>query len=528
MIHNSDPPNSLSPSETTLASLPDGASGYQGSDLAAFLAALPEPCFVLDQEWRFAHVNPLADKLLGKLSSRVPGQFLGRSIVRECPDVADSTFCKACREALAENRVVELETFYPALNRWFSVLICPTGKRLCVFLRDVSERARLERDLRRKVEELAEVERGKDAFLVQLSHEIRDVFAPIRNALHLVSDRDLGQDGARACSLAEQAVRRLSSQVDDLVMISQFTLALPHKQRVNLSAVIAQTLAEMLTAVGEGGRTFSVQLPPEVLWLDADPKQLEQMVGHLLDNAVRNTSRSGSIRLTATREGTAVMLSVCDDGAGLAPEVLTQAFNPFMQPEGGPVRFQWAQAVGLKLVRRLAELHGGSVEAKCAGANQGTEVIIRLPALEEPPVEIAHPSPAIPGDQRLQVLVVDDCMETAQSLSLLLAHWGCDVRLAYEGAGALEAVRARRPDLVLLDLGMPGMDGYQVAKRLREEGGDRLPLVALTGYDQDEARVRAREAGFDYHMVKPVDPMEIKNLVDYFRPGAQRDVALVG
>jgi CheY-like chemotaxis protein len=179
-------------------------------------------------------------------------------------------------------------------------------------------------------------------------------------------------------------------------------------------------------------------------------------------------------------------------------------------------------------VRQLAELHGGSVEAKNAGTSLGSEVTIRLPAPEEPADEIAPPSPAIPGDRRLQVLVVDDCRESAQSLSLLLNRWGCDVRLAYDGLGALEAVRACRPDLVVLDIAMPGMDGYQVARRLRAEGGDRLPLVALTGYDQDEASALVREAGFDYHMVKPVDPADMRNLVDYFKSGARREVATGG
>jgi signal transduction histidine kinase/ActR/RegA family two-component response regulator len=523
MAHDSDTQHGISAPDSSRTPLSDASPGGQGSDLAAFLAALPEPCFVLDQEWRFAHVNPLADKFLGKLSFREPGQLLGRSILQECPDVADSTFCKAAREALAENRVVELETCYPALNRWFSVLVCPTDNRLCVLLRDVSERARLERELRRRVDELAGMERGKDVFLAELAHEIRDVFATIRNALHLVGDSDLGQDETRACTLAEQGVRRLSSLVDDLVMVSQFTLALPHKQRVNLSPIIAQTLADLLVSKGEGGRTFTVDVPPEGLWLDADPKQLEQMVGHLLDNAVRSTSQAGSIRLKVAREETAIVLSVCDDGVGLIPEVLTPAFNPFTQQDIGPGSFQWGQGIGLKLVRRLAELHGGSMEAKHAGTNQGNEVIIRLPVPEEkPPTETAQSSPATPGERRFQVLVVDDSMQTAQSLSLLLTRWGCDVRLAYEGVGALEQVRAARPDLILLDLGMPGMDGYQVAKLLRQEGGDGLPLVALTGYDQDAVRDRAREAGFDYHMVKPVDPVEIKNLVDYFKSGAQR------
>jgi signal transduction histidine kinase/ActR/RegA family two-component response regulator len=522
MLHDSDSPDRQSPDATSVSPVTDPVSVCKGSDLAEFLATLPEACFVLDQDWRFTHINLLAEKLLGQLCIGASGPLLGRSIVAECPEIADSTFCKECRQAVAESRVVEIETYYPALNRWFNVVLYPTMNHLCVFLRDTNQRARLERELRQRLEELAEAERGKDAFLVQLAHEIRDVFAPIRNALHLVSGQDLGRDAARACALAEQGIRRLRILVDDLVMVSQFALALPQKQRLNLSTVIAETLAEMLALEGEGGRTFAVQLPPQALWLDADLKQLKQIVGHVLDNAVRSTSQNGSIRLTAAREGAEVVLCVRDDGIGLRPEVLAQEFNPFSFQDSGPGCFQWGQGVALMLVRRLVELHGGSVEVTNCRTNQGSQISIRLPAHEEPHSEVVGPSPAIADDRRLRVLVVDDCMESAQSLSLLLGTWGCNVRLAYEGAEALDTVRAWPPDLVLLDLAMPGMDGYQVATRIRQEAGERLPLVALTGYDHHEARARAREAGFDYHMVKLVDPADMKNLIRYFQSGAQR------
>jgi signal transduction histidine kinase/CheY-like chemotaxis protein len=523
MIPDSHPVDKPS-SPDGLPDLPlDASAGSPDSDAEALLTALPDACFVLDQEWRLTYVNPPAEKLLGRLCAAPPGGLLGRSIVQECPEVADSTFCKGCREAHAEKKFTEAEAFYPTLGRWFTVFLRPMGNRLCVFLRDVTERARLERELHRGVEELAEaergkaeLERGKDAFLVQLAHEIRNAFAPVRNALHLIGLGNLGPDEARACSLAEQGVRRLSGLVDALMTVSRFTLAPPDKQRVNLKAVLTQALAGALMSAGEEGRTFTVQAPPGALWLEADPRQLEQIVGQLLDNAIRSTGPTGAIRVSAAREEGAVVLRVRDDGVGLAPEVLSQAFNPFTRQDSGPASTQWGQGVGLKLVRRLVDLHGGSVEARSEGPNRGSEFVIRLPALEDPPAEVAGP-PTPREDGLLQVLLVEDDVETAQSLSLLLGGWGCEVHLASDGAGALDAIRARRPDLVLMDIGLPGMDGYEVAERLRrEEGGARLPLVALTGYGQDEDRDQAREAGFDYHMVKPVDPLDLKDLVQYY------------
>jgi PAS domain S-box-containing protein len=517
MIQNAMFPVGRLSSASEQAEVQDAPPAYEGSEEAALLAVLPHACFVLDPDWRFTYVNPAAEKLFGQLSGQVRDSLLGRNIWEECPELADSTFSKQCHEALTGQKAAEVETYYPTLDRWFAIDVCPRGNRLCVFLQDVSERTRLERELRRRGEELTAADRGKDAFLLQLAHQVRNALASVRNALHLVGSHHLGRDDRQVCAMADEEVLGLSRLMDDLLRVSEINLALPNKERVNLSALVGQSLQEMLTSPGAGGRNFSVQVPPEPLWLDADPGHLEQVLRHLLDNAVKFTSLGGNIRLTAERAGAAIVLRVQDNGIGLTTEGLPHIFNLFMRPDNNSNSFQGGLRVGLTLVRRLVELHGGSIEALSEGPNRGSQFVVRLPAPEasRKPAGALQTSGA--GGRPLRVLVVDDNADGAWSLSLLLENWGCEVQIAYDGLKALEMARAWPPDVALLDLKMPRMDGYEVADWLRRnEQGSPLTVVAMTGSDQTEDRERARDVGFDYFMVKPVDPDDLKGLLERF------------
>jgi signal transduction histidine kinase/ActR/RegA family two-component response regulator len=492
-----------------------GRGDGQGAGRAvegAVLDSIPHACFALDRQWRFTYLGPRAQRLFDQLSRRRHGPLLGRIIWDECPEVADSAFARECQQALAEQRPGEVEVFYPGLNRWFTVRVAPIPDGLCVFLQDVSERTGLERALAHRAAQLAEADRGKDEFLVQLAHEVRNALAPVRNALHLTQARGLDDpEDERACALAEAEVRRLSRLMDDLLKVAQLIPGhvLLRKERVNLAEVVARAVTAALSSAA--GRSLTVDLPQEPMWLKADPEQLEQALSHLLENAAKFTRPGGHIRLSAERDRGAV-LRVRDDGVGMSAEMLPLAFNLFMRGERGPARFQGGMGIGLTLVRRLVELHGGSVEARSDGPDQGSEFIVRLPGLEqaepEPPEEQAE------DDRRLRVLVVDDSRDTAQSLACMVERWGHEVRVAYDGPSALAMARVQCPDVVLLDIGMPGMDGYEVARGLREcEPDEKLVLVAVTGYGQEEDRSLARAAGFDYHMVKPVDPRDLKELL---------------
>jgi PAS domain S-box-containing protein len=508
------------PSAAPTTSEPGVSLAAERCDASGLLDALPEACFAIDPDGQVTYANLAAEKLLGQLTGGSPGSLLGRNIWQDCPDVADSAFARVCQEALTEKRAVESQAYYPAFNRWFAVRVCPAGDRLCVFLRDVTERARLERELRR-AEAQAEPDEGTCTFLPRLAHEVRNVLAPVHNALYLAGLRDLDPDGQRASALAQQAVRRLSVLMDDLLMGSH-PPTVANKEWINLTAFLAQTLSEALQSGVTAGRNLTVQSPPGPLWVEADPKQLEHILDHLLANAVQGTCPGGLIQVTAQQVGTDVVLRVCDDGVLPVEEIPHSAFNPFKPQEGVPDRLQWGWRVGLWLVRRLVELHGGSVDARERGATQGREFTVCLPRGQKPPVTTAPENDSESG-QPVQVLVVDDKVDVAQTLLILLRTWGCEVRVAYDGEKALQEIRDRRPDLVLVDILLPGMNGYEVAERIRleeKEKGHRLPLAAVTGCARDEDRARAREAGFDYHMVKPVNPENLKDLVQYIRSGA--------
>jgi two-component system CheB/CheR fusion protein len=500
----------------------DGAPGpgpcrAAPADQAAVLDHLPLACFVLDPQWRLAYLSPRAEQLLGQLSGRPPADLLGQDIWRECPEVADSAFARQCQQARAERRSQEAEAFYPALNRWFAVHVHPVADRLCIFLQDVTERVVLERALRQRVEELAEADRGKDEFLVQLAHEVRNALAPVRNALHLAQGQALeGPEDERALDLAAAEVRQLARLMDDLVQVAQLLPGnvRPKLERLNLAEVVGRAVAATLSAAG--GRGVSVSLPEGPLWLAADPAQLEQALTHLLLNAARFTRAGGQVRVSAGREGQTAVLRVADDGVGMGPDELPKVFDLFMRADRGLGRLGGGLGVGLTLVRRLVEVHGGTVEAHSDGPGKGSEFVVRLPALEGAPPEAPCPEGGAAEGERppLDVLVVDDSKEAAQSLAFVLGRWGYEARVAYDGPEALAQAQAHRPDVVLLDLGMPGMDGYEVARRLRgREGGSKVVLAAVTGYGAEEDRRRAREAGFDCYMLKPVGPGDLKELL---------------
>jgi CheY-like chemotaxis protein len=264
-----------------------------------------------------------------------------------------------------------------------------------------------------------------------------------------------------------------------------------------------------------GGPAVTLQMPAEPLWLDADPAQLEKVCQHLLGHAAHIGEQARAIRVTTEREEANVVLRIREEGLGLAPETLPDGID-LSEPAEDPSLIDWGWQVGLGLVRRLVELHDGSVEVQSDGSNRGSEFIVRLPAAVKAGSKLTSPEQRSP-----KVLVVDDNVQIAHSLTLIFQDWGCQARMVHNGAAALEAVRAQHPDLVILDLSMPGMDGYEVARRLRQEqGANRLTLVALTGYTQGNERDRALRAGFDYHMVKPIELGSLKALVQEVQASA--------
>jgi two-component system CheB/CheR fusion protein len=361
---------------------------------------------------------------------------------------------------------------------------------------------------------LAAADRRKDEFLAVLSHELRNPLASLQNAVRAVQLRGTERREAVAWAhdLMERQVRHLARLVDDLLdvsRISQGKLTL-RTGPVDLAAVVRQAVENAAPLVEARRQRLDVSLPAEPLPLEADPTRLAQVVANLLHNAAKYTPEGGHVRLDARREGDQVVLRVADDGIGLSPEVLPRVFDLFAQAEPGLPHSQGGLGIGLTLVQGLVEMHGGSVAAGSEGPGKGSEFTIRLPALPDAP----GPSPAGPASAgrpdpspSRRVLVVDDNVDAAESLAVVLRLTGHEARTAHSGAEALHAAGAFRPEAVLLDLGLPGgLSGYELAPRLRQLPGlGGALLVALTGLGQEEDRRRSQEAGFDAHLTKPAD-----------------------
>lgn len=361
---------------------------------------------------------------------------------------------------------------------------------------------------------LRESERRKDEFLAMLAHELRNPLAPVRNALHILKMPEAGVAAVRqARDMMERQVQHLVRLVDDLLDVSRIMRGKIElrKETVDLAAVVGRAVETAQPALDAAGHELSLTLPARPVLLEADVVRLAQVFANLLNNAAKYTEPAGRVWLEAERDGPgAVLVRVRDTGIGITPDLLPHIFEPFVQADRSLARSQGGLGIGLTLVKKLVEMHGGTVTAASAGPGRGSEFGVWLPALPESRAEAEGGEPieairrAGPGRR---VLVVDDNVDAAQSAAMLLRIWGHEVRTAHDGSSVFGAVRDFRPEVVLLDIGLPGMSGFEVARQLRREQEFRgLVLAAMTGYGQDEDRRKSREAGFDVHLTKPLDP----------------------
>ncbi len=408
---------------------------------------------------------------------------------------------------------------------WGSGLVTPLldeGDRLRGFtkvLRDMTERKRAEEALR-------EADRRKDEFLAMLAHELRNPLSAIHNAAQLARRPDVPQDRLEwTRDVIANQVRHLARLVDDLLDVSRITRGKIRLQPepLDLAGVIARAVETSRPAIEEKGHALTVDLGPGPLPILADGTRLEQVFVNLLANAAKYTGAGGRISLTAAREGDELAVRVRDDGVGIGPEMLPRVFDLFAQVDRSLDRSEGGLGIGLTIARRLVELHGGSIDATSAGPGRGSEFTVRIPPGDAPPVD-DRPSarPEVPELARpgSRVLIVDDNLASALALADLLRMSGYEVRSAHDGREAISAARLHRPEVILLDIGLPGMDGYQVAERLRrEEGLAGATIIAITGYGEEHSRRRSREAGFDHHLVKPVDYDNLLGLLARRDPG---------
>ena len=401
-----------------------------------------------------------------------------------------------------------------ALWMAYKVLVLPDAAgRPAAFAtvsQDVTERKRLSDNLARLAVDLSEADRRKNEFLAILAHELRTPLAPISNAIRALrlggSDLDAVHS---AYEMLERQVGQMSRLVDDLLDVSRITRGKIdlRTERIDLATIVNQAVEAARSLYTSLNHELSVTLPPQPVYLDADPARLAQVIGNLLNNAGKFTDRGGHVWLSVELEGRQGVIRVRDNGIGIAAEELPRLFDMFAQVDTTLERSRDGLGIGLTLVRTLVEMQGGTVEAHSGGLGLGSEFIVRLPVAAEttePPSRKPVAAPAATAG--LRILIVDDSADGAESLAMLLKVGGYETHKAYDGLEAIEAAARLRPDVVVLDIGLPKLNGYEACRRIREQPwGKDLLLVALTGWGMEEDRNKSREAGFDAHLVKPVD-----------------------
>ncbi len=479
-------------------------------------------------DWDVATGDVVWDGYSEAMNGLTPETFLGSSAA--FLDLVHTDDRHAVQAALAE--ALERRTDYAIQfrmvgpggdERWVAargrVVLASDGSvaRMLGVALDVTERQQLTNELRDKAERLADADRRKDEFLAMLAHELRNPLAPLSNALHILASKHPDRD--RFIGMASRQVTQLVRLVDDLLDVSRITRGriTLHRETVVLADAVARAVEAVRAAADARGQAFTVSLPTVPIRLLADPARLAQVIGNLLGNASKYTPPGGSIWLTAEPVDGELVLRVRDTGAGIVPDLLPHVFDLFVQGDASLARTAGGLGIGLTIVDRLVAMHGGRVEVRSEGTGRGSEFTVTLPMLADElpaPADESSPSGDVAGTRGLRVLVVEDNVDMAESLATLLSAWGHEVHLAYDAASALTIAARARPEVVLSDLGLPGMDGYELARRLRAEPAfGKVVLVALSGYGRAEDQRRALDAGFDHHLVKPPDLARLAELL---------------
>ncbi len=482
--------------------------------------------FLVGLEGHLLCWNAGAERIFGYQSNEVIGKHFSRFFSHE--DILTGQPEHELKTALADGRSASdcWQVRKDGTRFWCRSTVTPLldeNKQTRSFARvmhDLTESEGMQAQ-RMRADGLAEANRSKEEFMALLSHELRSPLSPIRNALNILrqmrtNDPLIEQAG----NIIDRQVGVMVRLVDDLLDISRITkgkLRLT-KEHVELRLVVNHAAESVRPFMDARKHEFSVALPTKPIWVEADPARIEQVVVNLLNNAAKYTNTGGLIRMTVNQEGSEAVIRVRDNGVGITPELLPHVFELFAQVDGSLGRSYGGLGIGLALARNLVEMHDGRVLGSSAGLGKGCEFTIKLPLLAEPPGQEIKTAlePGQHEGQSLRVLVVEDNVDAGDSLSLLLRLYGHEVQVARTGPTALEMASVSRPDVVLLDIGLPGMDGYEVAKRLRARPEFKnVMMCALTGFTPSEAdRNRQQETGFDHYYIKPVD---LEKLLELFK-----------
>ncbi len=483
----------------------------------------PLGVFLVDADFRIREVNPIALPAFGDITGGVVGRDFDEimhilweknyaeevvRIYRRVLDTGESYITPERAEYRADRGITEYYEW--RLDR----ITLPDGRYgLVCYFRDISQQVQARKEIEESREALREADRRKDEYLAMLSHELRNPLAPISNSVEIL--RRMRGNEPEMKSLAElmyRQVRQINHLIDDLLDVSRIRQGKIELrlETIDLASVISQAVEVAQPMCEDLKHELTVTIPTDPIYLRADSTRLLQLLGNLLNNACKFTQKGGHIWLRVEREDRYAIIRLQDTGIGLAAEQLPRIFEMFSQVDTSLERSRDGLGIGLMLVKSLVEMHGGMVEAHSDGLGRGSEFVVRLPVLPEEPK--AKPQgrlgvkQATAGLGRCRVLVVDDNRDSAETLMMLCKLNGHEVHTVYDGSAAVEAAAKFQPDLILLDIGLPGLNGYEAARQIRSERGDNdLILVALTGWGSEEDRRRAREAGFDAHLVKPVD-----------------------
>jgi PAS domain S-box-containing protein len=387
-------------------------------------------------------------------------------------------------------------------------------------VRDITERKRLEHELQEKLHELTEGDRQKNEFLAMLGHELRNPLAPIRNAIHILKMPTVTSAVSEwALDMMDRQVQQVVHLVDDLLDVARIVhgkIEL-HHELIDLCDPVRLACEAAAPEVEARGHQFSVHLPPLPVWVKGDRTRLAQVIANLLNNAAKYTDGVGSVALTVKQEDQSATVTVRDSGVGISPELLPRMFDIFVQGHRSSERSREGLGIGLTLAKRLIELHNGSISAFSAGAGRGSEFVVALPLAPSPSAanfdatRLSQPGGRVSASK---VLVVDDNLDGCESTATILRDRGYEVRCLHDGSSVLSAALQWRPDAIVLDIGLPKMNGLEVAAQLRQRAEfAHIALIALTGYGQESDRLRSMRAGFNLHLTKPVDPQVLDECV---------------
>ena len=469
-------------------------------------------------DYRFCEMNSMFEQHTG-ISNAV-----GKT-ARELVPGIDAFWISTYGRVAQTGEPIRFESEVTAISRWFDVYATPLGSlgsnKVALLFTDITSRKASSATLRKLADDLSESDRRKTEFLATLAHELRNPLAPIRSGLAVMGmTSDNPAAVAKVREMMERQVSHMVHLIDDLLDIARINsnkLAL-RKSLVELNTVVASAVETTLPLIEARQHELVVDLPDRMLEIEIDATRIAQVLGNLLNNAAKYTPVGGKIRLAVQEHGAEVSITVSDNGLGIAPDAIGGVFDMFSQVGRNLDRAQGGLGIGLSLVRRLVELHDGSVEAFSAGIDAGSTFTIRLPCVQrvagaEAITHESSPAPGTPGNA-LPILVVDDNVDAATTLSMLLELLGHAAGVVHSGMDAIARIEAAQPRIVFLDIGMPGMDGYETARTIRElPGGRDIALVALTGWGSESDRAQSRAAGFDHHLTKPVQLGDLEGVL---------------